>query len=1139
MMTALDQQKLLIGTRDSGFYIYDGGKMEPFVTEADEYLKINQLSHGIRLESGDFALATRLGGLVIIDAGGRLKQIHTRDAGLLDDYVRYVHQDSQGNLWLALDKGIAKIEYHSPLSIIDDRCGLPGIVLSVVGHGPGNDIYTGTTRGLYRRISPTRHQQVPGMSAYCWWLLSTGDSLLAAADNGVFQVEQDNVRQVIPNPSYVLHHSRRDKNRVWVGTNQGLVSLAAAPNAPRRWQLEHKFANIDQDIRTIAEDNSGVLWLGTLSQGVIALRFPTPGRIDDYQANRCEPPAAGSLKEAHVFFAAGHVMIAAPTGISRWDEKNGRLVPDLTLGKRFASGKHGEQIFRIAEDNQKHIWFHSRNRNMHAIPREDGGFAIHDKPFLRIPRVQVNAIYPDPVENRVWFANNDGLICFDRTMKKNYRQPVPVYIRNVLADGRLVFDGFRAAHGPGPGIPFPIIPYEDRNLRFQFASPYFENETAVRFQSFLEGYDSGWSEWSSEPRKDYTNLDPGTYTFRVRAENIYREQSPEDAFGFRILPPWHQTWWAFVSYGILFFLLMYTIIRWRSLKLEREKERLEKVVERRTGEIRDKNRQLQSQTHQLEEQSEKLKEMDNVKSRFFANISHEFRTPLTLIMGPLEQMRTQDPDPRRGKTYDLMMRNSRRLLNLINQLLELSKIESGKMTLQAARQNLTPFLKGIVSSFETAATEREQELIFRAPASDIPLYFDAAKLEDVLLNLLSNAVKFTPPGGEIIVALSSIPGQSPVFPGGAAVISVSDTGPGIPGEQLEHIFDRFYQSDSTHEHHRKGSGIGLTIARELVELHRGALEVHSHEGKGTEFIVRLPLGDQHLERAEIVQYARPASGQTHQIEIPGSQPQPPAPSVEPAPPGKNIILVVEDSFDTRSYIRNALEGEYHVVEAADGDEGVRAALEIIPDLIVSDIMMPGTGGLQLCGTLKNDVKTSHIPIILLTAKAAEPDILQGLESGADDYILKPFSTRILSARIKNLIDLRARLQQTRKRDMTPRPIKIPASKVDNLFIKKFQVVIEENISDPEFNIEELCRKMDLSQPTMYRKISALFGESPTDYIRSYRLKRGARLLEENYGTVLEVALEVGFSSAAYFTKCFKKEFNRLPSTFQPEKSGGD
>ncbi|HLP46056.1 MAG TPA: response regulator, partial [Candidatus Kapabacteria bacterium] len=351
--------------------------------------------------------------------------------------------------------------------------------------------------------------------------------------------------------------------------------------------------------------------------------------------------------------------------------------------------------------------------------------------------------------------------------------------------------------------------------------------------------------------------------------------------------------------------------------------------------------------------------------------------------------------------------------------------------------------------------------------------------------------------------------------------------------ELAHIFDRFYQADSTYEYHRQGTGIGLAIAREIVELHHGTITAYStgSEGAGTLFAIRLPMGKAHLKAVEIVESV-PAPKRLAEP-VPGVKEEEEEEIVKgPEAPGKNIILVVEDSADVREYIRGALEPLYAVVEAKDGEQGLEKAKEIVPDLIICDIMMPGKDGFDVCREIKSDRITSHIPVILLTAKAGEENILTGFETGADDYITKPFSTRILSARIKNLIELRCRLQQTLKQEMDIQPAKMSISKLDREFFQELQAVIETNLSEPEFNVEELRKKLYMSGATLYRKVLALTNETPTDFIRSYRLKRAAELLKSGSGSITEVAFEVGFSSRTYFSKCFKEKFNRLPSEYQ-------
>jgi len=599
--------------------------------------------------------------------------------------------------------------------------------------------------------------------------------------------------------------------------------------------------------------------------------------------------------------------------------------------------------------------------------------------------------------------------------------------------------------------------------------------------------------------------------------------------------------------------MVFFIVKWRSWKLVKEKQRLEQVVKARTKEINEKNQQLEKQTIQLQEQSEKLKELDHAKSRFFANISHEFRTPLTLIMGPLEQLLSEEEEEVRERKarVKLMLRNSQRLLNLINQLLDLSKLDSGKMKLQAARQNIVLFLKGLRDSFHFLAAQNKLELTFQSEEEDITLYYDLEKLEKVICNLLSNAIKFTPPGGKITIKVKSNPTPAENFPSGWASISVADTGIGIPKEQLQNIFDRFYQAAVPREHAQKGSGIGLALAKELVTLHHGEIDFKSSDGRdgesrGTEFTLRLPLGEKHLKPEEIVDLPGIPSrqqkpyevSQLYTVEKEEEEHGAAEKDIEPETQEKEIILVVEDSRDVRKYIRGPLEKQYTVVEAINGREGIEKAREIIPDLIISDIMMPEADGYELCSALKQDILTCHIPIVLLTAKASEENVVQGLETGADDYITKPFNTKILMVRIRNLIDLRRQLQQKMKRQMMLQPVEISVSSIDEEFIKELQVAIEKNLSDPEFTVEELGKKLYMSRASLYRKIQALTGESPNHFIRNYRLKRAAQLLKENFGNVTEVAFEVGFSSSAYFTKCFKEQFQQLPSSFQASESPG-
>ncbi|MCX6583452.1 MAG: response regulator [Candidatus Aminicenantes bacterium] len=557
-----------------------------------------------------------------------------------------------------------------------------------------------------------------------------------------------------------------------------------------------------------------------------------------------------------------------------------------------------------------------------------------------------------------------------------------------------------------------------------------------------------------------------------------------------------------------------------------KKNKFERILKERINELEWKIIEIEEKNRQLEEQSRKFQEMEALKSRFFADISRDFRTPLTLIMGPLEQMLSESKDDRRKEELKVILHNSQRLLTSINQLLDLSRFDTGQMKLEAACQNIVPFLEGILASFQMLAQQNNLDIVFQSKEKDISLYFDTQKMEEVMYNLLFNAVKFTPGGGKIVVAVSKENNDSLGF----VKISIQNTGIGFPKEHSDYIFDRFYQAANLKEEGYTGSGIGLALTKEIILLHHGTIDAHSREEKETEFVIRLPLGNKHLSLNEIITLTEATSAYKKSQEgekffmAAVEEGEPDTETVEKIEPSmlQNTILVIDDNTIFRKYIRGRLESTYRVVEAISGQEGIRKAKETIPDLIISDIAMPGIDGFELCNALKKDISTSHIPIILLTGKAAEEDIIKGLKTGADDYITKPPNTKILIARIKNLIERRCQLRSE----------KTPSSSLDEDFLKKCREIIERNLTKPDLNEDQLCLELQLSQDVMFKKLQALTGETPNQFILSYRLERAAQLLKANFGNVTEVAFEVGFPNTAEFARCFKEKFQQLPTSFQ-------
>ncbi|WP_297100420.1 substrate-binding domain-containing protein [uncultured Draconibacterium sp.] len=550
--------------------------------------------------------------------------------------------------------------------------------------------------------------------------------------------------------------------------------------------------------------------------------------------------------------------------------------------------------------------------------------------------------------------------------------------------------------------------------------------------------------------------------------------------------------------------------------------------------LKDANIHLKKQKKELKKLSDKVEKITQEKLKFFTNISHEFRTPLTLIVGPLEDLlKTSDLPDNIYKRVSLMHKNSLRLLQLINQLMDFRKIENSKMKLQAGHYDVVKFLSDIHESFLSLAENRQINLIFDTNLSQLKAWFDWDKLDKVVFNLVSNAFKFTPTGGTIIIKLRKELLTVKSLWEEQLIIEVTDNGKGISQKHINHIFDRFYQVDKTDN--LKGTGLGLALSKEFVEMHRGRITVESIESKKTTFIVKLPLGDAHLTQEEKIkdECQKPlvqdllGYSNTNQnvdndkgatIKTPDSIPKP-------------VVLLVEDDNDVRSYVKECLQDTYDVFEAQNGKIALKMIEEEEPDVIVSDIMMPEMDGLELTHQLKNDLKTCHIPIILLTAKSSLEQRLEGLEEGADSYIPKPFSKEHLQIRIRKLLDLRKKIHERYKSQYIIEDEQNNISRLDKNFLDKISKIVKDNIQKEEFTVEELSDLAGLSRVQMYRKVKKLTGMSGSEYVRLVKLKESLELIKTSGKSMAEIAHEVGFSSPSYFAQCFKKQFGISPSDY--------
>jgi len=666
------------------------------------------------------------------------------------------------------------------------------------------------------------------------------------------------------------------------------------------------------------------------------------------------------------------------------------------------------------------------------------------------------------------------------------------------------------------------LPCDRNTLTFEMVALDYRAPGRNRYAYKMEGYDKAWIDNHTKRSAHYTRLPWGDYTFRVRAANsdgIWNEQGA--SLRITITPPWWRTGWAYVVYTLFFLGSLYALRRYET------------------------NRQQHRHQAELSRvEAERLKELDGLKSQFFANVSHEFRTPLTLILGQVESVLSQIRSEGMKQKLRMAARNGKQLRRMINQLLDLAKIDAGNMALRAAPGNIVPLLRQLTGVFESLAVQKNIALQFESQRDELSVYYEREKMESTMYNVLSNALKFTPDGGSIRVQLTvdkdpaSLKRQNTDR---CLLMTVQDTGIGIPENHLPHIFNRFYQIDASHTREQEGTGIGLALTKELVELHGGKMTLESEEGVGTTVTIRLPLGSDHLKPEQMVEGApsRRASAFDDQEPVHSNeQPTTPPSPIPTGRPGKEreIILIAEDNADMRSYIADHLRDSYTLLLAANGEEGLAQAQEAIPDLIVTDVMMPKVDGHQLTNRLRRDQKTYHIPVIMVTARAGDEERIEGLERGADAYLTKPFSPRELQVRVRKLIEMRNQLRQRFSAATVIKPSKAEVPSMDQAFLKQVIVVVEDHLQDPQFGLDRLAEAVNMSTSQLHRKLKAIIDQTPGQLIRGMRLQRAADLIVQQAGTIAQIAYQVGFGSQAHFTKMFRKQFGCTPTKYPKRKS---
>ena len=702
------------------------------------------------------------------------------------------------------------------------------------------------------------------------------------------------------------------------------------------------------------------------------------------------------------------------------------------------------------------------------------------------------------------FKGKDGTLYFGGSEGVTYFHPDEILLNEDIPPVALT--QFSIFDHPQPGLHEAeqiTLDYDQNFFSFEFAALNYTNAHQNQYAYQLEGFDRDWIYSDTRRYASYTNLDPGTYTFRVKGSNndgLWNEAGT--SVQVVILPPWWQTWWAYAMYLLAAAGLLYAA---RHLTVKRERLKNE----------------LKLQTME----AEKMHEVDHMKSRFFANISHEFRTPLTLISSTAEKLKTEDADrPWRNKDYSLMQRYIHRLLSLINQLLDLSRLENKQLRVQKDSLDITHFLQVLAASYTSLADSKGIHYTYELPDQEASVLADEDKLEKVIINLLSNAFKFTPEGGSVLFSAEMIPeffGSSQMY---QLQIRVEDSGIGMSAQEQAHIFERFYQADDSSSRGYEGAGIGLALTREMLQLMQGDISVESSLGKGSVFMVKLPL-EQAKKLKPVHQHVTDRKTDSA-ITFPEPELEEVIQSAK-----KPLLLLAEDNADLRAFIVHSLGAAYQVLEAPNGRVAYQLALEKKPELIISDVMMPEMDGIKFCQELRANPQTCHLPFIMLTARAGDDNLLQGLEKGADAYLTKPFRMDELKLRVSKLLEQRQKLREIFRQQIILQPEAVEVSSAEAVFLEKLCKIMESRITEPALDVETLSHELCLSRVHLHRKLKQLSGQSPSEFIRNFRLERAAALLEKESGNISEVAFAVGFSSLTHYSKCFRKKYGMSPSAY--------
>ena len=930
----------------------------------------------------------------------------------------------------------------------------------------------------------------------------------------VFRYNESNLTTISDDRVWSICEDSR--KQLWIATlTNGLNLLDRRTGKFTRINTQNSPICFDY-INSIATDENDNLWLSS-AHGLI-FYDPVQNRSECYFSI---PKTATSISDDHVIStfkdSRGLFWVCTNNGLNLMDQLN-----DNFRVFREADGLPSNSVLRILEDNNSNLWISTKNGLSKLIVSKTEGKdslsfrfvnygtsdGLQGKEFNETAALETK-------DGELWFGGPDGLNAFYPLEIKEDSSSSKLVISNFRIDNKIVrynevINNRVLLKKPIFNTDKVVLKYKENSFTIDFVALNYFFPEKNRYSYNLEGFNDKWIITDGKENfATFSNLKNGNYIFKLKGTNsdgIWNE-SPI-TLKIKILPPFWKSWYAYVTYIILILSLL-VLLRYLTLSKERMKMQLD---------------------HENIE-SLHLHEIDSLKIKFFTNISHEFRTPLTLILSPVEKLMTLWKDKPEEKYLNLILQNAKRLLFMVNQLLDFRKMEVQGFGYNPSLGNIVGFIEETVSSFNDLSEQKHIQIAFHSEIKELNTLFDKDKLEKIMFNLLSNAFKFTPVYGRVTITL--LPCWTGKMPGemddntklSCIIIRVEDTGIGIPADKIGNLFTNFYQVDSGISGYQ-GSGIGLSLVKEFVKLHDGEITVESEIGKGSCFIVKLPVaGNRKDEEANSLQqndnpeYPFDSSLLLYDTDS------------NNVPKEKPTLLIAEDNDDLRFYIKDNLHNQYNVYEAENGEEALAIIQKVIPDLIISDVMMPGINGIELCRIVKTDKNTCHIPLILLTARSTEEEQFECLDTGADDCITKPFNFQILEAKISNLISLRRSLRKVFRSNLIIEPHDIAITSLDEQFIHKALELVEKNMSNTNYTVEELSRDLGMSRTLLYKKILTLTGKPPLEFVRLLRLKRAAQLLQKSQLNVSEIAFQVGFNDPKYFRKHFKNEFGVLPSRY--------